>query len=230
MKPTIRKLGRSTAVAAVALLSAVALAQTLRAASPPDGMPPMMNHSMPGHDQIPGMMQQHGSGKMPGMHGGHAGAQMHGGEPTLPGQDAFGAIHEIVRMLEADPKTDWSKVDLEALRQHLVDMNDVTLKANAVARPVGGGLEIAITGEGRTVAAIQRMVPAHARELDQTHPNGWSAKIEPLPDGVRLTVTATNPTEVAHIRGLGFIGILVSGVHHQPHHLAMAKREPFDVH
>ena len=36
--------------------------------------------------------------------------------PTMPGQDTFGAIQEIVRILEADPKTDWSKVNLEALR------------------------------------------------------------------------------------------------------------------
>ena len=49
--------------------------------------------------------------------------------PTLPGQDAFGAMQEIVRMLEADPKTDWSKVNLAALREHLVDMNAVTLAA-----------------------------------------------------------------------------------------------------
>jgi hypothetical protein len=28
-----------------------------------------------------------------------------------------------------------------------------------------------------------------------------------------------------HIRGLGFIGLLVSGSHHQPHHLAIAKGE-----
>ena len=39
--------------------------------------------------------------------------------PTMTGQDAFGAIQEIVRILEVDPKTDWSKVNLEALRQHL---------------------------------------------------------------------------------------------------------------
>ena len=33
--------------------------------------------------------------------------------PTMPGQDAFGAIQEIVRILEADPKTDWSKVNFK---------------------------------------------------------------------------------------------------------------------
>jgi hypothetical protein len=27
----------------------------------------------------------------------------------MPGQDAFGAIAEIVRLLEADPATDWGR-------------------------------------------------------------------------------------------------------------------------
>ncbi len=51
-----------------------------------------------------------------GMHGGRA-MMEHGGiagQPTLPGQDAFGTIQEIVRLLEADPKTDWSKVNIAA--------------------------------------------------------------------------------------------------------------------
>jgi hypothetical protein len=32
-----------------------------------------------------------------------------------------------------------SKVNLEALRQHIIDMNDVTLKAEAVAKPIEAG-------------------------------------------------------------------------------------------
>ena len=162
----------------------------------------------------------------PPHHGMHEAAVV----PTMPGQDAFGAIQEIVRMLDADPKTDWSKVDLEALRQHLIDMNDVTLKAEAAATPIDGGVAMTITGTGRTVEAIQRMVPAHAQEVEHTHLNGWSAKTEILPNGVRLTVTASHPKEVAHIRGLGFIGILASGSHHQPHHLAMARGELSHAH
>ena len=145
--------------------------------------------------------------------------------PTMPGQDAFGAIQEIVRMLEADPKTDWSKVNLEALRQHLIDMNEVTLKADAVTKPIDGGIEVTVTGTGRTVEAIQRMVPAQAHQVDQRHLNGWSAKTEPLPNGVVLTVTSSDPQQVQHIRGLGFIGFMASGSHHQAHHLAMAKGE-----
>jgi len=162
----------------------------------------------------------------PTHHGMHEGAAV----PTIPGQDAFGAIQEIVRMLDADPETDWSKVDLEGLRQHLIDMNDVTLKAEATATPIAGGVAIAITGTGRTIEAIQRMVPAHAQEVEQTHLNGWSAKTDMLPNGVTLTVTASDPAEVAHIRGLGFIGLLASGRHHQPHHLAMARGELSHAH
>ena len=145
------------------------------------------------------------------------------GQPTLPGQDAFGAVQEIVRILEADPKTDWSKVNLEALRQHLIDMNEVTLKADAASKQIDGGLEIGVTGTGRTLDAIQRMIPAHAQEINGLH--GWSVKAATLPNGERLTVTSADPQEVQHIRGLGFIGILVSGMHHQPHHLMMAKGE-----
>ena len=104
-------------------------------------------------------------------------------------------------------------------------MNEVTLKADAVAKPVDGGLAITVTGTGRTVDAIQRMVLAHARFIEKTHLNGWSAKTDALPDGVLLTVTSSNPKEAQHIRGLGFIGILVSGHHHHLHHLAIARGE-----
>jgi len=159
---------------------------------------------------------------MANMHAMHQQHMTSGSMPTLPGQDAFGAIQEIVKILEADPKTDWSKVNLEALRQHLIDMHDVTLNAVAVPTPVDSGLKIVVTGEGRTKDAIQRMVTAHAHEVDGTHLYGWSAQVESLPDGVVLTVTSPDPKEVAHIRGLGFIGILTSGTHHQAHHLAMA--------
>jgi hypothetical protein len=171
-----------------------------------------------GPGQMQEMMRQH-----QGMMGGHGG--MHGAftTPTLPGQDAFGAIQEIVRILDADPKTNWSKVDLEALRQHLIDMDEVTLRADAAPKRIDGGLEIAVTGSERTLVAIQRMVPAWAQTMNGQH--GWTAKTTSLPNGELLTVIATDPKEIEHIRGLGFIGLLVSGSMHQPHHLAMAKGE-----
>ena len=71
-----------------------------------------------GQDQMQQMMRQH-QGTMP--MGGYPGMHTASTTPTMPGQDAFGAIQEIVQILEADPKTDWSKVELEGLRQHLID-------------------------------------------------------------------------------------------------------------
>jgi hypothetical protein len=73
------------------------------------------------------------------------------------------------------------------------------------------------------LAAIQRMLPAHAGELAQHE--GWTAKAELLASGALLTVTAADPKEVQHIRGLGFIGLMAEGQHHQAHHLAIAKGE-----
>ncbi|WP_372624549.1 hypothetical protein [Falsiroseomonas sp.] len=143
--------------------------------------------------------------------------------PTLPGQDAFGAVQEIVRILEADPTTDWSKVNLAALREHLIDMHEVTLKATASEQPIANGVAITVTGSGRTLEAIRRMLPAHARELDRFP--GWTARTEALAEGVRLVVTSADAADVPRLRGLGFIGLMVSGSHHQPHHLAMARGE-----
>ena len=165
-----------------------------------------------------------GAGSMP-MHHPMAGvAQGHtGAVPTESGQAAFRAIAEIVALLRADPATDWSKVDIDALRQHLIDMEAVTLRAEIRKTPIEGGLRIEVTGTGPTVAAIQRMVPDHAHEIDGT--NGWTVRTSPLPDGSVLTVTAGNADATQQIRALGFMGIMVQGGHHPIHHLAIAKGE-----
>jgi hypothetical protein len=179
------------------------------------------------------MHQQMMQGQSGGMHGGGMGMQggMHGqfgaaGAPTMPGQDAFGTIAEIVQLLQADPATDWSKVNIGALREHLIDMNEVTLRAAASERMLDNGIEIAVTGEGRTLAAIKRMVPAHVHELAEI---GWNAKTEDLPNGVKLTVLASDTAPLSKLKALGFMGIMVQGAHHQPHHLMMAKGE-FPMH
>ena len=94
-----------------------------------------------------------------------------GGDITMPtegGQSAFTAIAEIVDILRADPGTDWNRVDIESLRQHLIDMDAVTLRAIVSDQPVTG------------------------------------------PDA-------------AMIRSLGFIGVMSLGMHHQAHHIALAR-------
>lgn len=150
-----------------------------------------------------------------------------GAEPTQPGEAAFGAIQEIVRILLADPKTDWSKVNIDALRQHLIDMNELTMRAQAREVRIPGGLRILVTGTGRTLPAIQRMIPAHAMDINGLY--GWSVQAKPIADGEEMTVTAKSPADEQKVRALGFMGVMVLGTH-QMHHLAMAKGEPMDMH
>ncbi|HET7340203.1 MAG TPA: hypothetical protein VFL90_01985 [Methylomirabilota bacterium] len=155
------------------------------------------------------------------------GAMGHGAmaaETSQPGQAAFAALAEVVRVLDADPDTDWSRVDLERVRQHLIDMDEVLLRATVTQAPVPGGLAMDVTGSGRTEQAIRAMLPAHAHELDALP--AYAAKAEPIAGGVRLTVTAKNAGDakaVARLRGLGFAGLLTEGGHHGPHHLALAR-------
>ena len=144
--------------------------------------------------------------------------------PTLPGQAAFGAMGEIVRLLKADPNTDWSRVNIEALRQHLIDMDEVSMRARAVQRNVPGGVEVTVAGTGRTADAIKRMVVSHAHALGEG--SDYNASAVATADGARLTVTAKEPANtkiVDRIRGLGFAGLMTEGDHHVVHHLAIAR-------
>ena len=184
------------------------------------GLPDMHRQMQGGqmHDRMMSAQMPEGPRGMPRM----PGRMGMTGLPTMPGQDAFGAIQEVVRILEADPTTDWTKVDIAPLREHLIDMNEVTLHAAAIEHPRGDGIEIEVTGTGRTLDAIRRMVPAHVQELSHA---GWNAKVADLPNGVALTVTSSDADQLKKLHALGFMGIMVQGAHHQLHHLAMAKGE-----
>ncbi len=140
--------------------------------------------------------------------------------PREGGQAAFAAIQEIVAHLEADPNTDWSKVDIEALRQHLIDMDNVTLRAQATSKDVPGGIQFLITGKGRVVASIRRMVFAHADIMNGRA--SWNYTAAKISAGASLTVTVSNPQDATEVKALGFIGVLAEGSHHQMHHLMMA--------
>jgi hypothetical protein len=146
--------------------------------------------------------------------------------PASPGQAAFGAIGEVVRMLKADPNTDWSHVNIEALRQHLIDMNEVTMHGAVTQRAVPGGAEMDVTGSGRTADAIKRMVVNHAKMLDQG--SEYHATAQAIANGARMTITAKNGADlraVEQIRGLGFAGLMTEGDHHAAHHMALARGE-----
>lgn len=144
----------------------------------------------------------------------------HGAEA---GQAAFAAVREIVQQLEADKHTDWSRINIQRLRDHLVDMDEVFMRAEAIVANTQAGIQMTIAGEGRTLAAIKRMVPAHAAMLNG--PDGWRSKSTALDDRVIWTVEADSEEARQKLRGLGFFGLLTLGNHHVPHHLAMARGE-----
>ena len=51
---------------------------------------------------------------------------------------------------------------------------------------------------------------------------GWDMQVENIDNVFTLTVTTPIPDEVVKIRGLGYIGLMAYGNHHQPHHWAIA--------
>lgn len=140
--------------------------------------------------------------------------------PQQGGQSAFAAIQEIVDILGNDPETDWTHVDIEALRLHLIDMDQVTLRANVKAEALPNGARFTATSPEPAVAtSIKNMVLAHAATMDGVE--GWHLNAQESNSGAVLTVEGAE-SDAVKIRALGFIGIMTVGMHHQLHHLALA--------
>ena len=139
---------------------------------------------------------------------------------TEGGQGGFTAIAEIVALLQADPNTDWSKVNIDGLREHLVDMNELAINATAKTEMKDGSVLFQIVATGRALKAVHAMVPAHAGVLSST--TKWKASAELTDTGATMTLSADNPHELQKIKALGFFGVMATGAHHQEHHMLMA--------
>lgn len=140
--------------------------------------------------------------------------------PLEGGQSTFSAIAEIVAMLRGDPDTDWDKVNIAALQEHLLDMDLLTLESRAETTVLPNGGLFSVTADGRALQAIQTMVVAHAPFLAQA--TGWDVTAEIIDDGARMRVVTGNDRDVAMIQALGFYGLMATDAHHQEHHLAIA--------
>lgn len=138
--------------------------------------------------------------------------------PTEPGQGAFAAIAEIVALLTADPGTNWARVDIDALRQHLVDMDNLVTFAEVTRIDLSDGAEFRVRLDGPAGAAARRMVPAHAPVLAAE--TGWSS--EALVSGEVIVWTVRSTDQADAIRALGFFGLMALGNHHPVHHFGMA--------
>lgn len=146
----------------------------------------------------------------------HAQHQHSVSQPSEVGQSTFAALAEIVEMLRDHPDTDWQRVDIPGLRQHLVDMDRLMMDTTVATEVMGSSIAFAVTGDERTAQAIHRMVPAHAPFLDAA--TGWRTTVEIEPTGAIMRIAGD--TDI--IAALGFYGVMTIGAHHQEHHLAMA--------
>ena len=140
--------------------------------------------------------------------------------PKEAGQAAFGAIQEIVAKMESDAKTDWSKVDIEALRQHLIDMNNVTLGASIQVEEHANSIRFVVTGEGSVRGSIQRMIKGHEETMNGN--GGLKFEVAETDTGASLTVTPQKKIDLKKLRALGLIGIMTQGMHHPSHHWMLA--------
>lgn len=139
--------------------------------------------------------------------------------PSEPGQGAFAAISEIVTMLSADPETDWSQVNIGALREHLVDMDMLITQAQVATTEIEGGIEMQISLAGLGGGAVSRMVPAHGPVLRGE--TGWESDVTVASDAITWRVSSAQ--NVDKIRALGFFGLMALGDHHRAHHIGMAR-------
>jgi hypothetical protein len=76
------------------------------------------------------------------------------------------------------------------------------------------------SGSGGVRDSIQRMVLAHAAVMNGV--GDWRMSAAASETGATLTVLVPEK-DMMKLKALGFIGVLTRGMHHQEHHLAIAK-------
>ncbi len=204
---------RATFLKPATLAAALATTLTLAPLTPAFGQ----QAAAPAHDpaNMSDMANMDMSHMKPGM-GGDAAMQS---GPQEPGQSAFATIAEIVALLDADPKTDWSKVSIDTLWAHLKDMDRVFTEASASTEPTADGARFTVTGPPEAIGAIRRMVMAHSMVMQGV--DGWQYKATPTDSGAIMQVSVP-PADKARLLALGFAGVMASGMHHQTHHWMLA--------
>jgi len=143
---------------------------------------------------------------------------------TESGTDPFATLQEVITALEANTGTNWEKVNIEALRLHLVEMQDMTINIDVKQQHIDNGFQAVVTPTtNRAVKSLTRVLSGHPAQMKAE--TGWDMQVSNNDDIFTLTVVSKKAHEVAKIRGLGYIGVMSYGNHHQPHHWAMASGE-----
>ena len=140
-----------------------------------------------------------------------------------PGQAVFGTVQEAIRVLEADSTTDWSEVDVDRLRRHLLDMHHVAMHVDVEQKtPIENGVRIRVRPTREAArAALSRVLEAHPAMLTQE--TGWTMDVDEGESAYTLRVTTDASGEQDKIRALGYMGLLAYGQHHQRHHWKLVR-------
>lgn len=147
------------------------------------------------------------------------------------GNAIFGTIQETIKMLDADPNTNWEKVDIEGLRQHLIDMENFTSGVDVLSeKKIEKGAEIIVRAKSEEAHhSLDRALKAHPSMMESE--TGWTMGVKQNKERFTLTIETQKPEEVARLRALGYIGVMALGDHHQIHHWMMASgSNPHDGH
>lgn len=148
-------------------------------------------------------------------HGNHGNAEV-----SETGQAQFASIAEIVTVLRDDASTDWARVDIQALRDHLLDMDNVTTRSMVTVEVADAHVIFKVSGDAEVAQSIQNMVSAHSPMLAAE--TGWSVASALVVDGATMTITVSDAEQRNQVLGLGFYGVMTIGAHHQQHHLMIA--------
>jgi|DEB0MinimDraft_6_1074348.scaffolds.fasta_scaffold55226_1 hypothetical protein len=140
--------------------------------------------------------------------------------PLEPGQGMFGAISEVNTIIE-ESGADWTKVDLDALWEHLKDMDALMTFAKVEKSELDDGLKMLVTGEGAADRAVRNMIPAHSQFLKNVRP-AWEISVSGEGASYEVVVTSSDPSEAQKIKALGFAGFMFQDDHHASHHLGIA--------
>jgi len=102
-------------------------------------------------------------------------------------------------------------------------MNDMTSNVDVISQtPIANGMVALVKPTTkRAEEALKRVFSAHPGVLKSESEFDMDVSFK---EGVyTLTTTTSNSSDVNKIRGLGYIGLMAYGNHHQPHHLSMAR-------
>ncbi|MEQ1359223.1 hypothetical protein ABLW26_23350, partial [Salmonella enterica] len=78
------------------------------------------------------------------------------------------------------------KVNIEALRQHLIDMDNVTLRADVKSEPVEVGMRFSVIGADSVRGSVRRMIGAHVATMNGV--DGWMYSAVESETGATMTV------------------------------------------